>query len=133
VDPAEPSPELRIDKWLWAVRVYKTRSLATEACRAGHVKVGGKNVKAARTVRIEEVIVARAHEMTRTVKVLGLTGRRVGAKMVSQYMEDLTPPEEYERLRVSKAPPGFVRLRGVGRPTKKDRRAWSNLTRDLES
>jgi len=113
---------LRIDKWLWAVRVYKTRTLAAEACRGGHVKIGGDAVKASREIRIGETIDARAGVVNRTVKVLGLLEKRVGAGAVKAFMEDLTPPEEYQKAREAAMQPLFSRPRGAGRPTKKDRR-----------
>jgi ribosome-associated heat shock protein Hsp15 len=116
-------PPVRIDKWLYAVRLYKTRTLAAEACRGGHVKIGGEPVKAARTLKTSEVIVARTGDLTRTVKVLGMVDRRVGAKLVPTYMEDLTPAAEYLRQMQARAEaaPGH-RPKGTGRPTKKERR-----------
>lgn len=89
--------EVRIDKWLWAVRLFKTRTLASEACRGGHVKIGDASVKSSRMVRIGEVITARAGDITRTVKVTGLLERRVGPKLVANYFEDQTPAAEYLR------------------------------------
>lgn len=113
---------MRLDQWLWAVRVYKTRSLAAEAIRGGHVEVGGEAAKPAREVRAGDMVVARVNQMTRTVRVIAAPVSRIGAKLVPQYLEDLTPPEEYERRReVSLLPPGF-RPRGAGRPTKRERR-----------
>jgi len=114
---------MRLDQWLWAVRVYKTRTQAAVAIRAGHVSIGGVCTKAARDVHIDEVVVARVHlQLTRTVRVIGEPPSRVGAKLVPQYMEDLTPPEECERRREhSLLPPGF-RPEGSGRPTKRERR-----------
>src|SRR5206468_5704964 len=90
---------VRIDKWLWAVRLFKSRSLATEACNAGHVKIGGNSVKPSRAVRSGEEITALAGRIHRTVKVVALLHQRVGAKLVSQFVEDLTPAEEYARAR----------------------------------
>jgi len=113
------SQSVRIDKWLWAVRLYKSRSLAAAACNAGHVKIGGNAVKPSRDVRVNEEIAVFAGQVHRTVKVLGLLDQRVGAKRVSQFLEDLTPPEEYARAREEarrRIPTGF------GRPTKKQRR-----------
>jgi ribosome-associated heat shock protein Hsp15 len=125
-DPKAGGPELpqhlRVDKWLWAVRVYKTRTVAAEACRGGHVKIGGAAIKASREVHIGETIEARAGVVNRTVKVLGLIERRVGAAVVKTFMEDLTPPEEYEKARAAALQPVFYRSKGTGRPTKKDRR-----------
>jgi len=116
------SESVRIDKWLWAVRVYKSRSLAAEACHAGHVKIGGNSVKPSRDVRTGEQISVLAGRVLRTVKVLALLDRRVGAKLVSQFLEDLTPPEVYARAR-EEALQDRVRFpTGFGRPTKKQRR-----------
>ncbi len=122
------SPEsVRIDKWLWAVRLFKTRSLATAACNAGKVQIGGDNVKPARNIRVGEVITAGCVDIIRTVKVLALLEARVGAKLVSNYMEDLTPPEEYEKQRERRAAPAGYRPPGSGRPTKRDRRKLNNF------
>ena len=110
---------VRIDKWLWAVRLYKSRSLAAQACHAGHVKIGANSVKPSRDVRTGEQLSVLAGRVLRTVKVLALLDRRVGAKLVSQFLEDLTPPEEYARAREEAS----VRFpTGFGRPTKKQRR-----------
>jgi len=115
--------EVRIDKWLWAVRLYKTRSIATEACRAGHVKFQGESVKPSHTVRIGQVFAARTGELNRTIKVLGLLDKRVGPKLVDQYAEDLTPAAEYLRAAQDrKQPQAPKRAKGAGRPTKKERR-----------
>src|SRR5262245_45693225 len=115
---------VRIDRWLWAVRLYKSRSLATEACHAGHVKIGGNSVKPSRDVRTGERISVFAGQVRRTVKVLALLDRRVGAKLVSQFLEDLTPPEEYMRAREET---GVRFPKGFGRPTKKQRRQWERF------
>jgi ribosome-associated heat shock protein Hsp15 len=119
--------EVRMDKWLWALRLYKTRSQAIEACRGGHVKIDGQSVKPARPVRIGEVITARIGPMTRTVRIRGLLERRVGASLVSQYLEDQTPAAEYEKARERRAEPQFTWGRGRGRPTKKDRRQMARV------
>lgn len=111
----------RIDKWLWAVRVFKTRSLATEACRTGKVKVDDLPVKPSREVRRDMVISIHAGPMVKTLKVIELLHNRVGAKLVSEFMQDMTPPEEYAKLELIKQQP-FRRPRGAGRPTKKERR-----------
>jgi ribosome-associated heat shock protein Hsp15 len=127
--PNQPAAATRIDKWLWAVRLYKTRSLATEACRAGHVTIGGAAVKPSRDVRPGETIVAKAGEVLRTVRVLAPIERRVGPKMVPEAMEDLTPAEEFLRAVRDREGSGLpVRPKGAGRPTKKDRRAMERLS-----
>jgi ribosome-associated heat shock protein Hsp15 len=118
----ETSPSLRVDKWLWAVRLFKTRSLALAACRAGHVKVDGSVVKAARNVHVGDTVVVRTQDIVRTLKVTGITERRVGAKLVPGFFEDQTPPEEWERNRRSLAERILSRPKGAGRPTKRDRR-----------
>src|SRR6266545_8016803 len=116
------SESVRIDKWLWAVRLYKSRSLATEACNAGHVKIGGNKVKPSRDVRAGEEITVFAGRVLRTVKVLALLDQRVGAKLVNQFLEDLTPPEVYARAREEAVQDRLRFPAGFGRPTKKQRR-----------
>lgn len=124
----DSSEEVRIDKWLWAVRLYKTRSLATTACRAGHVKIKGEAAKPSHIIRISEVISARAGEINRTVKVLGFLGQRVGPKLVEKYLEDLTPAAEYLRAAEDRLQPRAPRRpKGTGRPTKKERRQLEEL------
>src|SRR5512147_1061163 len=91
--------QVRLDKWLWAVRLYRSRSLASAACQAGHVKIGGHRAKPSRDVHPGEVITALIGQVNRTVKVLALLDQRVGAKVVTRYVEDLTPPEEFARAR----------------------------------
>lgn len=118
---------VRIDKWLWAVRLYRTRTLAADACRAGHVLIAGHKVKPAREVHVHEVIRAEAGGINRTVRVVGLLQQRVGAKLIAQFMEDLTPPSEFEKARQAQLQPVFYRPKGLGRPTKKERRAMVGL------
>lgn len=118
---------MRLDVWLWAVRVYRTRTLATEAIRGGLVKIGNEPTKPAHEVRAGEVISARINQMVRTVKVIAAPKSRVSAKIVAEFAEDLTPPEEYARRREANLlPPGF-RPQGTGRPTKRDRRDIDQL------
>ena len=121
------SNETRIDKWLWAVRLFKTRSLAADACRDGHVTISGQRVKPARDVRVADIISAKSGGVQRTVKVLGFPASRVGAKLVPEFMEDRTPPSEYEKARESTPAPQFSWSKGFGRPTKKSRRLWEKL------
>ncbi len=111
----------RIDKWLWAVRAFKTRSQATEACRAGKVKVDDQQVKPSRIVHTDMTITVQAGPIKRQFKVLELLHNRVGAKLVPQYMQDLTPEEEYKKLELIRSN-HMQRDRGAGRPTKKERR-----------
>ena len=114
--------EVRIDKWLWAVRIFKTRTAASEACKKGRVLIGGTAVKPSRNIRVGEVIKVRKPPVTYSFKVLGLAEKRMGARLVSEYMENVTPPEQYELLELNRIS-GFVdRQRGTGRPTKKERR-----------
>ncbi|MDR0832838.1 MAG: RNA-binding S4 domain-containing protein [Candidatus Symbiothrix sp.] len=114
--------EERIDKWLWAVRVFKTRSLASEACNKGRVSVNGAAVKPSRTIKAGDVVDVKKPPITYSFRVLDLTNNRVGAKLVTNFLEDTTPPDQYEILELQKIS-GFVdRARGTGRPTKKDRR-----------
>ena len=113
---------IRIDKFLWSVRVYATRSLATEECKKGRITIGGVTVKAARVVKAGDVILVRKNPVTYSYRVLELLGKRVGAKLVAQYVEDITPPEELQKLDDTNGGALFSRDRGAGRPTKKDRR-----------
>lgn len=114
--------EVRIDKWLWATRVFKTRALATEACRAGHVKLEGGPVKPGRPVHVGETYVVHTAALTRTLRVAGVAEKRVGARMVATLMDDLTPPEELERMRRTAVEQVLARPKGTGRPTKRERR-----------
>lgn len=121
--------EVRIDKWLWAVRIYKTRTVAADACKGGHVTVNGQRVKPAHTVKLNEIISARTGIITRTIKVLGLIERRVGAPLAKAYAEDLTPSAEFEKAKAAQREP-FFRYEGFGRPTKKNRRAMQEFLGD---
>ena len=119
---------VRIDKWLWAVRLYKSRSLAIHACQAGHVKIGGQRVKASREVHLGEVIIALTGRIERTVKVVAVLERRIGASRVSEFLEDLTPPEEYARARAEALSAPVQYRKGFGRPTKKQRREMERFS-----
>ena len=114
--------DVRIDKWLWAVRIYKTRSLATESCRKGHVTIAGLPVKPSRSVHVGEVVKVRKSPIVRSFKVLGLAEKRMSAKLTEDYLEDVTPPEELEIQEMQKNMRWITRDPGTGRPTKKDRR-----------
>ena len=115
--------EARIDKWLWAARIYKTRTLATDACRNGRISINGQQVKASRTVKVGDTVGVRKPPVTYSFRVLQTIEKRVGAKLLPQILENVTPPEQYEILEMSRIS-GFVdRARGTGRPTKKERRA----------
>jgi ribosome-associated heat shock protein Hsp15 len=113
---------VRIDKWLWAVRVFKTRSQATEACKKGRVEIGDLPVKPSRDVHPGEVVKVRKPPLTRSLKVLALAEKRMSAKLAADYVEDVTPPEELEILDMQKQMNWNSRDRGAGRPTKKERR-----------
>ena len=116
------SDQARIDKWLWAVRIYKTRSIAAEACKKGHVSIGERTAKPAHNVRVGDIINVKKAPITYSFKVLQCAEHRVGAKLVPELMENVTPQEQYNILEMSKMS-GFVdRARGTGRPTKKERR-----------
>ncbi|MCF7707556.1 MAG: RNA-binding S4 domain-containing protein [Verrucomicrobia bacterium] len=113
---------VRMDKWLWSVRIYKTRTAAAKACQGGKVTVDGSSVKPSRAVKTDEVIQAKVGSVTKKVKVLGIIDRRVGAPEAREYAEDLTSVAEYQKARERRRHPGFHRPKGTGRPTKKDRR-----------
>mgnify|MGYP001189959832 CR=1 FL=1 len=114
--------KIRIDKWLWAVRLFKTRSLAADACAAGKIKMDGESLKASYMLKAGQTIQVQKEGIRMIIKVVKLIDKRVGAPLAVQCYEDLTPPEEKDKL---KFPSVFyeVRDRGIGRPTKKDRRA----------
>ena len=114
--------QARIDKWLWAVRIYKTRSIAAEACKKGHVSIGERTAKPAHNIRVGDIVNVKKAPVTYSFKVLKCAENRVGAKLVPELMENVTPQEQYEILEMSRMS-GFVgRARGTGRPTKKERR-----------
>lgn len=117
----------RLDKWLWSVRVFKTRALATAACRAGKVLIGELAAKPGRDVHVGEIVTVRVGAITRTLKVAGRPRSRVAAKQLPEFMTDLTPAAEYERAKQAGIEHMLARERGKGRPTKKDRRAMGRL------
>ena len=123
--------EVRIDKYLWSIRVFKTRSEATDACKGGKVRVNGADTKPSKMVKVGDTIVARKGAVTYTYKVLELIDKRQGAKLVPNYAENLTPPEELAKLRAPIETFFLKRDRGAGRPTKKDRRQMEALWDDL--
>lgn len=115
--------EARIDKWLWAARIFKTRSIAADACKNGRVTVNGVYVKPSRMVKAGDTIGVRKPPVTFSFKILQPIEQRVGAKIIPTIYENVTPPDQYELLEMTRIS-GFVdRARGTGRPTKKDRRA----------
>ena len=127
--------ELRIDKYLWSIRVYKTRTDATDACKGGKVRVNGSDIKPSKGVKVGDMITARKGAVVYTYKVLELIDKRQSAKLVPRYAENLTPQEELDKLRAPIETFFLKRDRGAGRPTKKDRRQmedlWSNLSFDV--
>lgn len=123
---------MRLDQWLWAVRVYKSRTLAADAIKGGLVKVNGERSKPAHEPKPGEIITSRVDIMTRTVRFLAAPKSRVAAKLVPDFAEDLTPPEEREKRREPNLlPPGF-RPKGSGRPTKRERRVLEEFGEDAE-
>ncbi|AOS43468.1 Heat shock protein 15 [Lacunisphaera limnophila] len=117
----------RLDKWLWCVRVYKTRPEATAACRAGKVFLGELEAKPGRDLHVGEVVTVRLGALTRTLQVVAHPKSRVAAKLLPAFMADLTPPAEYERAKQAGIEHLLARQRGEGRPTKKDRRDMGRL------
>ncbi|MEO8352667.1 MAG: RNA-binding S4 domain-containing protein [Chthoniobacteraceae bacterium] len=127
--PAAPDAKMRLDQWLWAVRVYGTRAIAVQAIRGGHVKVNGQSAKPARPVRVGDEIAARTEAVHRKLRVLGTPPSRVGAPLVKQYAEDIAPPEPtHPRIPGGDSPEMFFRPRGSGRPTKRDRRRLEDFS-----
>ncbi|MBN2613445.1 MAG: RNA-binding S4 domain-containing protein [Bacteroidales bacterium] len=126
------SNKVRIDKWLWAVRIYKTRNLAAEACKKGRVLINSQEAKPSRELHIGDMVVIRKLPVIYTYKVLGLIEHRQAAKLVQDFFEDLTSPEELEKLKIKDS--FFMkRDRGAGRPTKKERRVLDQITDNFDN
>lgn len=122
----------RIDKWLWAARIFKTRSIAVDACKNGRVTIQGVNVKPSHMVKAGEVVAVRKPPVTYSFKILKTIEQRVGAKLLPEIYENVTTPDQYELLEMNRIS-GFVdRARGTGRPTKKDRRAMDAFINEME-
>jgi len=119
---------LRIDKYLWAVRLFKTRSQAAEACKKGRVLINGIPVKPSREINVDDVFEIRRSPVMYKYRVKELLSNRVGAKLVANYLENITPEEELFKLEIERNMPYFKRDKGSGRPTKKDRRDIDRLT-----
>ena len=119
--------DIRIDKFVWAVRLYKTRSLGADAIKTGQVLLNDNPVKAAQVVTPGDVLKVKRNPIWRKYKIKVLLKNRVGAKLVDQYIEDITDPEEIEKLEMMKLMPGYDRKKGAGRPTKKERRDIDKL------
>ena len=124
---------LRIDKCLWEVRLFKSRSLATDACKAGKIKMEGSNVKASKELKEGDVITVSLNPLFKTVRVKKFPKSRVNAKLVNDFMEDLTPQAEYDRVKMINETNIEYRDRGIGRPTKKQRRVIDQLKNSKES
>ncbi len=123
--------EARIDKWLWAARIFKTRTIAAAACKKGQVSLGGVQLKASRTIKAGDVVSVRKSPITYSFRVLQPIERRVGAKLIPEVLENVTTPDQYELLEMSKIS-GFVgRAKGTGRPTKKDRRSLEDFQNEV--
>ena len=119
---------VRVDKWLWATRVFKTRTLATESCKAGKVKVADLKAKPSREVASGDIVTVRKDGLNKRLKVVAVIEKRVGAKTVAEYLEDLTPEEDYVAAKDHrKAMPKFGRSSTEPRPTRKERQAWEDV------
>lgn len=125
--------DVRVDKWLWATRVFKTRTIATEACKKGRVSIGGMNVKPSRPLKVGEIVDVRKPPVTYSFRVKALAENRMGAKLVPEYLENVTPASQMELLEMVRIS-GFInRQKGLGRPTKKEGRELSRFTDDAYS
>jgi ribosome-associated heat shock protein Hsp15 len=118
---------MRIDKYLWSIRYFKTRSIATEACKKGHIKINQVSVKPSKVVFNGEEISIRKNQINYQIIILDIPDNRVGAKLVDLYRKDVTPKEEFERQELLKYSKDYYRKSGIGRPTKKDRRDIDNF------
>ncbi|MCI9285042.1 MAG: RNA-binding S4 domain-containing protein [Muribaculaceae bacterium] len=120
--------EVRVDKWLWAMRVFKTRTVATEACKKGRVLIGEAVAKPSRTIKVGDVVNVRKPPVTYSFRVKALTQNRLGAKLVPDYLEDITPKSQLDLLDIVKIS-GFIdRRKGLGRPTKREGRELAEFT-----
>ena len=123
--------EVRIDKWLWATRIFKTRTIASDACKKGRVTIKGQNVKPSHGIRVGQVVEVRKPPVTYSFEVLGLIENRVGAKLVPNYLKNVTSRDQLELLEMVKIS-GFVnRQKGLGRPTKREARDLARFTEDV--
>ena len=123
---------MRIDKYLWCVRYYKTRNMVTEACKKNHITVNGQVAKASKEVFPTDKITFRKDQITQIITVLDIPENRVGAKLVDLYRTDTTPKEQFEAQELLKYSKDYYRKKGVGRPTKKDRRDIDDFTDENE-
>ena len=123
---------MRIDKFLWCVRYFKTRNIATTACKKGHIKVNGDSVKPSRDVYATDIIEVRKNQINYKLKVNDIPPNRVGAKLVDLYRTDITPKEAFEAQELLKYSKDYYRKKGTGRPTKKDRRDIEDYNEENE-
>lgn len=122
--------EVRIDKWIWAVRLFKTRSVASEACKKKQVLIKDISVKSSRTIKVGDVIQIKKPPVTFSYEVLQISEKRMGAKLVPEFLKDITPKDQIEILELQKINLHFKREKGLGRPTKKDRRDLEDFFHD---
>ncbi len=113
---------VRVDKWIWAVRIFKSRSQATDACKSGKVSINGIAIKPSRIIDVGDIIEVKKEQINMLLEVVDILEKRVGAKLVSNFMNDLTPSEEYNKIDLLKSKSFEFRNKGLGRPTKKERR-----------
>ena len=123
---------MRIDKFLWCIRYFKTRSIATEACKKGHIKVDGKNTKPSKEIFSGETISIRKNQINYVIEIIDIPKNRVGAKLVDLYRKDVTPQEAFANIDLLKYSKDYYRKKGSGRPTKKDRRDIEDYNEDVE-
>ena len=119
--------KIRIDKWLWAVRIFKTRAISTDACNSGKVKIDGRSIKPSHSIKLNETITVQKGIIKFVYEVSGLIEKRVSAKIASDNVNDLTSTEEKFKMKAASAQPVTTRDKGMGRPTKKDRRNIDKL------
>jgi ribosome-associated heat shock protein Hsp15 len=123
---------MRIDKYLWCIRIFKTRTLATSACKKGQIKIENSNIKPSKEIFGNEIIQVRKNQINYKIEVLDIPESRVGAKIVDLYRKDITPKEEFEKTQLLKYSKDYYRKKGIGRPTKKDRRDIDDYQNDIE-
>ena len=127
----DSTSEARIDKWLWAARIFKTRTIAAAACKKGQVSMGDVPLKASRMIKAGDVVSVRKPPITYSFRVLQPIERRVGAKLIPEVLENITTPDQYELLEMSKISGLVGRAKGTGRPTKKDRRSLEDFQNEV--
>jgi len=121
---------MRIDKYLWCIRFYKTRNIATDASKKGHIRINGSSVKPSKLVYNGDKISIRKNQINYEIEVLDIPKSRVGAKLVDLYRKDITPTEAFEKLELLKYSKDYYRKKGTGRPTKKDRRELDEFSEE---